>query len=220
MASGMLTKQADHLTARRLNDVNDTVAGGAVVSLPSGISGPIVSATQVGDKIVLDDATALALSDTTVGTLYGGIYMYVGTLSSSTASPAVGTAAFWRAADLPGGASASYQVTADAQPTAAIPTLFAGVFINAVTKGNFGWIQIGGVATVLYDSAVTATVVGNPVSVKISAAVASTFDSGVVVTTATVAFSYAGAFVGTAVDLPATSSLKRVIMQRNPFARI
>src|ERR1700758_821268 len=101
MAGGMLTKQADQLTARFLNDVNDAVAGGAIVSLPSGVTGPAVSATQPGDRIVLDDATALALSDTAIGTLFGGIYMYVQTLSSSTAAPARGTGAFIRAADFP-----------------------------------------------------------------------------------------------------------------------
>jgi hypothetical protein len=66
MAGGMLTKQADQLTARFLNDVNDSVSGGAIVSLPSGVTGPAVSATQPGDRIVVDDIGALALSDTSV----------------------------------------------------------------------------------------------------------------------------------------------------------
>lgn len=220
MAGGMLTKQADQLTAKFLNDVNDAVAGGSLVSVPTGAPQAQVVATQVGDRIVLDDATALALSDTAVGTLFGGIYEYVGTFSGATAAPARGTAAFWRATDLPGGATQAYQVSSDAQPTAAIPTLFAGVFINAITKGNFGWIQIGGVASCLFDSAITAAAVGNPVSVKISAAVASTFDVGVSVVTATIAFSYAGAFVGTAIVLPVLSTITTVLMQRNPFARI
>jgi len=220
MASGMLTKQNDFLTARLLNDVNDTVSGGLAVSLPAGAPQPPVSQTQPGDRIVLDDATAVGLSDTTVGTLYGGIYMYVGTLSSSTANPARGTGAFYRAADLPSAVTGLYQVTADAQPTTAIPTLFGGVFINAVTKGNWGWIQIGGVASCLFDSAITAAVVGNPVSVKISAAVASTFDVGVNVVTATIPFSYAGGFVGTAIVLPVISTVTAVLMQRNPFSRV
>lgn len=220
MAGGMLTKQADFQSAKFLNDVNDSAAGGVIVSIPAGAPSPAVSQTIPGDRIVLDDATAVALSDTAVGTLFGGIYMYIGTLASATANPARGSAAFYRAADLPSAVTGLYQVTSDAQPTTAIPTLFAGVFINAVTKGNFGWIQIGGVAMCLFDSAITAAAVGNPVSVKISAAVASTFDVGVNVVTVTIPFSYAGAFAGTAIVLPVASTVTAVLLQRNPFARV
>jgi hypothetical protein len=207
-AAGMFTKQADQLTARFLNDVNDSVSGGAIVSLPSGVSSPAVSATQPGDRIILDDATALALSDTSVGTLYGGIYEYVQTLSSSTAAPAVGTAAFFRSGDI--GGATPYMVTADAQPTTAVPTYFQGVFINAITKGNFGWIQVAGIASCLFDSAVTAAAAGNSVSVKVSAAVASTFDVGVSVASALL---YAS-MVGVAVTLPATSTISKVAITR------
>lgn len=220
MAGGMLTKQADFQTAKFLNDVNDAASGGVIVSVPAGAPSPAVSQTLPGDKIVLDDITALALSDTAVGTLFGGIYMYVGTLASAAANPARGSAAFFRAADLPTAVSNLYQVSSDAQPTTAIPTLFAGVFINAITKGNFGWIQVGGVAMCLFDSAITAAAVGNPVSVKISATVASTFDVGVNAVTATIPFSYAGAFAGTAIVLPVVSTVTAVLLQRNPFSRI
>jgi hypothetical protein len=220
MAGGQLTKQATFLSFKFLNDVNDAAAGGVPVSLPAGAPVPQSSQTLVGDRIVLDDATALALSDAAIGTLFGGIYMYVQTLSSSTAAPARGTAAFIRAADFPGGASAAYQVTADAQPTTAIPTFIAGVFINAITKGNFGWIQIGGTMSCLFDSAITTAAVGSSVSVKITAAVASTFDVGVVVTTATIPIGAVNALVGMAIDLPVISTITRVHWTRNPFVRI
>src|SRR5271154_1552544 len=142
MAGGMLTKQAVFETAQYLNTVNDTASGGAVLTLPPGAPAPSTSQTIPGDRIVLDDVTAAALSSTAIGTLYGGIYEYVATLSSSTAAPARGAAAFYRAADLPPAFTAPlYQVTADANPTTTLPTLIAGVFINAITKGNFGWIQ-------------------------------------------------------------------------------
>lgn len=220
MAGGMLTKQATFLTFKFLNDVNDSASGGVPVSLPAGVPLPQSSQTLPGDRIVLDDATALALSDTTVGTLFGGIYMYVQTLSTATASPARGTAAFIRAADFPGGATAAYQVTSDVQPSTTIPTFIAGVFINAITKGNFGWIQIGGTMSCLFDSAITTAVVGSSVSVKISAAVASTFDVGVVVTTATIPIGAVNALVGMAIDLPVVSTVTRVHWTRNPFTRI
>ena len=190
MHGGMLTKQAEFLTAKKLNDVNDAASGGVIVSLPAGAPSPQVSQTIPGDCIVLDDATAAALSDTAVGTLYGGIYMYVANYLSETATPARGTCAFYRAADLPSATSQLYQVTSDVNPTTTIPTFIAGVFINAVSKGSYGWIQIGGVVSCLFDSTITAAAVGNTVTPKQSATVASTFDVGVAL-----AASAAGAIV-------------------------
>lgn len=221
MAGGMLTKQAVFLSNKFLNDVNDPVSGGVTVSLPAGVQSPQVSQTIPGDRIVLDDATAVGLSDTTVGTLFGGIYMYTGTLSSSAAAPARGAAAFMRAADLPSAVTGLYQVTADAQPSAAVPTLYAGVFINAITKGNFGWIQIGGVISTLFDSAITTAAVGNPVTLKTSPLVASTFDVGVPVA-ATLAGTIAAVdnLVGIAIVIPVLSTITAVLQTRNPFPRI
>ena len=220
MAGGMLTKQAVMLTAKFLNDVNDSAAGGVVVSLPAGAPVPPTSQTLPGDKIVLDDATALALSDTAVGILFGGIYMYVQTLSSSTAAPARGAAAFYRVTDTV--TTPIYQVTADAQPTTAIPTFLAGVFINAITKGNFGWIQLCGTVSCLFDSAITgAATVGNPVTVKISAAVASTFDVSVpLAATLAAAIAAVDTLVGVALVAPQVSVVSAVQWTRSPFIRI
>jgi len=212
-------KQADQLTARFLNDVNDSTSGGTIFALPAGVQPPPYSATQPGDAIIMDDAIAAALSDPAVATLFGGVYMYLGTLSSAAAAPTRGAIAFFRPADLPTATSLLYQATSDAQPTAAIPTLIAGIFINAVTKGNFGWVQTGGVASVLFDSAITAAAVGNPVSAKISATVASTADVGVNVVTATIPFSYAGAYLGTAIVLPVVSTITAVMLEK-PIRRI
>jgi hypothetical protein len=221
MAGGMLTKQADRLTARFLNDVNDSVSGGAVVSVPTGAPSPQVSQTQPGDRIVLDDTTALANSDTTVGTLYGGVYMYVGTTSTATQAPARGLFAFWPAANLPAGATPSYVVTSDAQPTAAVPAYIAGIFINpttssgsgvALAKGNFGWIQCAGTASVQYDSSTTASATATTVSAKVSPGLASTADAGVALTTTTLAF-----VLGVAVGSPTSSTISTVIITRGNF---
>src|ERR1700676_698809 len=100
MAGGWFTKQADFLTARYLNDVNDATLGGQIQSVPAGVPASQGIQTQPGDRIVLDDATALALSDTAIGTLWGGIYEYVQSKAASTAAPAVGIAAFFLAADV------------------------------------------------------------------------------------------------------------------------
>lgn len=221
MAGGNLVKQGVFLTAKFLNDVNDTAAGGAILSVPAGAPVPTTSQTFPGDRIVLDDAAALALSDTAVGTLYGGIYMYMGTLSSSTASPARGAGAFMRAADLPSALGGLYQVTADAQPSAAVPTLLLGAFINAVTKGNWGWIQIAGVVSCLFDSTITTAAVGNPVTARISPTVAGTFDVGVA-SAATLAGAIAtvDTLVGIAIVIPVLSTVTAVLWTRSPFGRI
>lgn len=213
MAGGMLTKQADQLTAKYLNDVNDATAGGAIVSLPSGVTGPTVSATQIGDRIVLDDISALALSDTVVGTLYGGIYEYV-QATWTTRAAAVGGIAFWTAANLI--ATQSYIVNGDAQPTTAVPSFIAGIFINAVTKANYCWIQTAGLATVLFDSGtLTAIAAGNWVSAKVSATLASTADVGAAAGVVTLA-----AMLGVAVALPVSSTATTVMLTRSPFGRI
>lgn len=220
-------KQADQLTARFLNDVNDSVSGGTIFALPSPVQPPPYSATQPGDAIIVDDSIAAALSDTTVGTLFGGIYTYVGTLSSAVAAPARGLAAFYRAADLPSAVTALYQVTSDAQPSTTLPTLWAGVFINAITKGNFGWIQLAGVASCLFDSSVSAATVGGTVSPRgtagVAATVPSTFDVGAAVATpASVAIANAQIInsIGVAIVLPVVSTITAVMITRSPYARV
>ena len=214
MAGGMLTKQAEFLTPgnRFLNSTNDTVSGGQIVSLPSGVTGPAVSQTIPGDRIVLDDATAAALSNTAVGTLFGGVYMYVGTLSTATLAPTRGRFAFWRTNELPGGATLAYTCTSDAQPTAAIPSYIAGVFINAITAGNFGWIQVAGTASVAFDSSLTASAQGIPVSAKVSPGLSSTADAGVALTITTLAFQ-----LGVAIGSPISSTISSVIITRGLF---
>jgi hypothetical protein len=210
MAGGMLTKQADFLTAKYLNDVNDSTLGGAVVSVPSGAPSAMVSQTQPGDRIVLDDITALALSDTAVGTLYGGIYMYAQYTTTTTACVRGGIA-FFAQADV----GVAYIVYGDAKPATGFPTFIAGIFINVITKGNYGWIQIAGVASVLFDSTTTATQVGDAVSAKASAVVPSTADNGATVSQLTVA-----AMIGVSIQTVSTSTISQVAITRSPFGRI
>jgi hypothetical protein len=214
MAGGMLTKQGDFLSFRFLNDVNDATSGGVTVSLPAGVPSAQVSQTIPGDRVVMDDATALANSDTTVGTLYGGVYMYVGTLSTSTNNPARGQLAYWASAQLPNGASVAYTATADPQPSASVPTYIAGVFINAVTKGNFGWVQVTGTASGLFDNTLTATNAGLWVSAKVSpsAGTPASMDCGAAVGTTTLS-----ALLGTAVGSPTASNISAVLLWRGAF---
>jgi len=214
MAGGMLVKQAIMLTARYLNDVNDSASGGAIVSLPTGVPQVQTSQTIPGDRIVLDDATALALSDTTIGTLYGGIYMYV-QYKTTTRAAVLGGIAFYKQADVGAGSNAGYIVYGDAQPATATPSFIAGIFISAPTANNYCWIQIAGVASVLFDSTVTATTVGSMVSAKVSSVVASCADNGATVSQATVA-----ALLGVSIQTVAASTVSQVALTRSAFSRI
>jgi hypothetical protein len=207
--SDTFVKPPFYLSAKYLNDVNDALQGGQLTSMPTGFQQ--FQQNIPGDRIILDDVTALALSDTSVGTLYGGIYMYVNTLSSSTASPAVGSIAFFTGASVSGTSTTPYQVTADAQATTTLPAMIAGIFINAVTKGNLGWIQVAGVAGVLFDSTVSSTVLGSLVVAKASASVASTADNTTVTnpTAAVVA-----AVIGVSLTTVTTSTVVKVAITR------
>jgi len=209
MAGGMLTKQAVLLTAQYLNTVNDSVAGGTIFALPSGVQAPPYSQTLPGDRIVLDDASAAGLSSPAIGTLFGGVYEYVGTTSGATAAPARGLCAFWPAANMPPTANPSYVVSSDAQPNTSLPAYIAGVFLNAITKGNFGWIQVAGIAQVLFDTSLASTALATTVSAKASATTASTFDAGVALTTVTLAN-----VLGVAIGTPVISTISSVIITR------
>jgi hypothetical protein len=216
MAGGWFTKQADFLTAAYLNDVNDQTVGGQIQSVPTAVPATQGNQTLPGDRIILDDATAYALSDTTIGTLYGGIYMYVQS-TYTTRAPVVGGIAFMQAADLgnltpTSPLTTSYVAYGDTQPTTLVPSYVLGVWINVLTKSYYGWVQIAGVASVLFDSTVTATTTGGLVIAKASAVVASTADnltSGYAVTALTLV-SEIGVSMGTVV----TSTLSKVAILR------
>jgi hypothetical protein len=208
MAGGMLTKQADFLTAKFLNDVNDSVAGGAIVSVPSGAPAVQASQTLPGDRIVLDDATALALSDTAIGTLLGGVYMYV-QHKTTTRAAARGGIAFFKTADL----GSAYTVYGDADPSTTVPSHIAGIYISAPTANNYCWIQVAGAASVLFDSAsLTAIADGNWVTAKVSATTASTADVGAAAGVVTLA-----ALLGVACGIPTSAVVSTVMLTRGNF---
>lgn len=135
--SGTRQRGISYGTTVKLNDVNDTVCGGSNnygtgATLYGGIAG-----------IEIEFKDDQVFYDSTVGTLYGGVYKYVQTASGSTASPARGQLAFWSDPD-------NFVVSADATDGNQ-----AGVFLNSITKGNWGWIQVGGIASVLFRATIT-----------------------------------------------------------------
>lgn len=139
------TNQSPRLPTGYLNSSGGDPAPGVPLTSPSG---SIVQAYagQVGAKLSVDTNEASNLSDPAASTLFAGIYQYVQFLSSSTASNARGQIVFWST-------RSTYVVTPDV--TAATSGLIAGITLAAVTKGNYGWIQIAGKAGVKFRASIT-----------------------------------------------------------------
>lgn len=144
------TKQPQQLNqVRYLNSGSgDSVVGGLLTGVPSGVAASQGIQDVPGDRIIFGMADALALSNTTVGTLYGGMYQYVRTKSNSTATPTLNRAVFWDNTvnyNL-------YQTTPDE-----VTGFWAGFNINTLTKGYNWWIQIAGMITMRFLASITGT---------------------------------------------------------------
>lgn len=133
-----------------LNSVNDPVVGQTVTGGQS-------YAGQLGAVMVLNAAEALKLTNTsgTLTALYGGKYQYVQFLSTQSGTTVAGGPMYWSDAD-------NFVVTADVPTNGAG---FAGIALNVVTKGNYGFIQVAGKA-ILHVAAVTKATpaIGDPIS--------------------------------------------------------
>jgi hypothetical protein len=129
----MFLTQILEITTANPATVNDAAIG-------STVSGSPRNAGQLGAIYHLDKATADKLS------LKPGFYQYVQTKSDSTASPAAGLVALWSD-------RASFIVTPDTSAAAA--GQIAGVYLGSLTKGNYGFIQIAGQATVKFVDSIT-----------------------------------------------------------------
>ena len=136
---------APRLPTGFLNSSGGDPAIGVPLTSPSG---SIVQqyGGQLGAKLSLDTGEASNASDPAASTLFAGVYQYVQFASGSTASNARGQIVFWLTA-------ASYIVTPDV--TAATQGLIAGITLATITKGNYGWIQIQGRASVKFKSSIT-----------------------------------------------------------------
>lgn len=161
----------------------------------------------LGKILVVDDAEALKLSLTTTGTLRAGAYMRVKTKAGSATAPARGIGCFWDTSANNG--LGTYVVTPDISAT--IISNFAGVYIDVPAKGNYCWIQISGLASILCDAAVASSVAGNLCVFK--ALTTNTFD-GIADATAYYASAGAGkAVVGTWYEAPVNATIKLAFLK-------
>lgn len=145
---------ADQIDRLAFNALNGST-GDPIQGQPVGVVSGLITVGydgQLGQRYCVTGfgpgPESTRLSATATGTLYGGLYQYVLFLSTATAANVRGQLAFWSDA-------LNAVVTGDV--TAATDGLCAGVILNAVTKGNYGWIQIAGIASILFKATITKT---------------------------------------------------------------
>jgi len=106
---------------------------------------------QLGVNLVLSTDDARKLSSPSVGTLFGGTYKLIRLAAGAATASARGMLAFW---DTSVGDNL-YQVTNNETSNGGV-VLIAGVFLNTITQGNYGWIQVAGKASCKCRATVTA----------------------------------------------------------------
>jgi len=131
-----------YIGTSKLNNASSSSPSGAVDTV-TGL--PISTGVNSGDFIELTAAQALALSDTTKGTLYEGVYQRVKLSATGASNVGKGQPVFWNEAN---DTSDPYPVTNTAGATGTATYEFAGVVIDPTTTvGQYCWIQINGKAT-------------------------------------------------------------------------
>lgn len=125
----------NNVNVATLGEIN-SVLNAAGVTVNYGSQG------DLGKRIVFTEAEVANYTYATNGTLYGGIYQAVLVDSGATAANvARGKVAFLKVS----GAS-TYSVTDQANADSV--NLVAGVFLNSITPGNYGIIQVAGKVSV------------------------------------------------------------------------
>jgi hypothetical protein len=190
------------ISSGKLNTVDDTVIANAGAF---GSNTGTRFGGQLGKKVFFDDENIGLMADTSVGDLYTGLYQYV-LLDADSATPAVGNIAFWNQQE---GISA-FEVTMN--PDAGLASvltgsLVAGVFINAITPGRYGYIFVGyGIVDVLYAESITGTAeAGRPVFV--SASVPNRAD---IIDTDPSTTPIFNQYLGVAIETPVAGALRQV----------
>jgi hypothetical protein len=191
-----------------LNTTSDLYIGGQ-----ASIGGRSKFAGQLGKCLFVSQDQIAQLTDTTVGTLYGGRYRYVRRREDDDSSPALapGKIAFWDTTIT--NWQALFQVTTDENLSSSANAIMrAGIFIGNIEPGEYGFIQELGEVYVRFRSVLTvAGAIGSPVY---CAAVGDTgLDQGTadVLTTDSTAVANQR-YLGNAVEAPSGGALKRILL--------
>lgn len=205
--------------SKYLNQINSANPAGIIQSVPGGLASQ-GEQNVPGDVFFFDTDAALALSDTVnIGTLYSGLYKLVRTASGSTAAPARGKACFWDTSV----ADDLMQVTPDESGAQGVG-LFAGFYLNSLTKGNYGFIQIAGKCTGKFRAVLTGVAAnGQPVFLAGAGAGADVgtldvFGADGNAATLADAAQFCQRFVGSAEGLPVAGTVGTVCIKYGPIS--
>lgn len=199
-----------------LNTVNDTViANQATLGSRSRYAG------QLGKSLFVSHDQIAALTNTTVGTLYGGGYQYIRRRSTDDNSPALGPGKilFWDTTIT--NWQDFFQVTTDENLSSSDnAVMIAGISIGNIEPGKYGFIQWLGECYVRFRSVLTtAGAIGSRVYAAGAGDVG--LDQGTADVLTTDSTSLANArYLGNAVEAPAASGLKRVMLNLNIHNRV
>lgn len=190
-----------------INNTNVATLGEINVIMNAlGVSIAYGSQGDLGKRFCFTESEIATYTNSTVGTLYGGMYVPVQVDTGATGANIYVGAAAYILDTATGGATGSgaqgYVVTDSAH---AISTgLFAGVFLNAITPGNYGFICVAGKVNVKYTATVTSTSLAS--SVVTGGATAGSFDAIVAAITGITLPTY----VGEPIVAPANAGLSAV----------
>ena len=192
-----------------LNTVNDEV----IANAPGFVSTSSRFAGQLGKVLYVSQDQIALLTSTTIGTLYGGGYMYVRRRATDDSSPALAAGKIAFIDTVVSNWESAYQVTTDENLSSSDnAVMIAGIFINNIEPGNYGFIQILGEATVRFRSVLTAA--GAIGSRAYAAGAGDTgLDQGTADVLTTDSTSLANArYLGRCVTAPAASATARVLL--------
>jgi hypothetical protein len=187
-----------------LNDVNDV---SPFQSTPTASGSLTEYAAALGSRVWLDGSALGVKYDSAVGTLYGGKYQYV-QFYNGTVAAAVGGPTVW-AYNQANTCFENYIVSCDL--TAANLGRFAGVALNAVTKGQYGWIQVTGKASVLFKSSLTAATPADGDMIVLDSSSGLADDP---TQTTTLTYALLKAAIGTAIGAPVANQTNLVLLRQ------
>ena len=149
---GNFTDQVERLSSGALNNTGDAGIGQPLTS-PSGsivygYDGMLGNKYAVNGLTAGSPAEAARLSNTAIATLHGGVYQYVKFLATSSTANIAGGIVFWQDID-------NFVVTPDVPLST--QGLIAGIGLAVTVKGDYGFIQVAGLAEVLFKSSITKT---------------------------------------------------------------
>lgn len=185
-----------------------TIGGADAGSLDNRFPG------MLGQTVVYDNKAALKASKTSVGTLFQGVYQLV-KFATAVTTVTRGQILCWDT--LANNGIANFSVTAT--PTAATPKAGIALFTDSAAGGKFGYIQVAGLASVLFgntlgaagSAAVQGTAADTPL---LTATTATTFLDATAIASAAFMKAYLGVTYETSLT---NSAINRVLLSPLSF---